>query len=147
MKEAEIMNSLSQAISRKIGKVGSLVRSKLTAAFAAEGLDLTAEMYSVLRCLWEKNGVNQQELSERSYKEKANLTKLIDQLEKRELVYREMNREDKRNKLIFLTPKANAIKSQVLKIAQKSVLVPESNIPEHKLRIAREVLDALLEHY
>ncbi|ANH82556.1 hypothetical protein A8C56_17645 [Niabella ginsenosidivorans] len=147
MKESEILNNLSRAISRKIGKLNSVIRTKLTAEFNAQGLDLTAEMYSVLRCLWEKNGVNQQELAEMSYKEKANLTKLIDHLERRGLVYREMNQADKRNKLIFLTPRANAIKGKVLRIAQKSVLVPESNIPEQKLRIAREVLDTLLEQY
>ncbi|HEY4785995.1 MAG TPA: MarR family transcriptional regulator [Bacteroidales bacterium] len=147
MDESEIFYELNSTISRKVSKLNGIIRSKLTAGFIACGFDLTAEMYSVLRCLWEKNGINQQELSAMSNKEKANLTKLIDNLEKRGLVHREMNTADRRNKLIFVTKKGLSIKDQVLNIAQEIILTPEQKISTEKLTITKEVLDTLLQSY
>ncbi|MDR6197708.1 MarR family transcriptional regulator [Siphonobacter sp. SORGH_AS_0500] len=72
-------------------------------------LDLTFEMLQVLSYLSDKEGVNQQEIANATVKDKASLTYLIDNLTGRELVYRQEDGQDRRNKLIFLTPKAKEL--------------------------------------
>ncbi len=56
--------------------------------FREHNIDLTFEMLQVLMHLWEREGVNQQELADLLLKDKASLTYLIDNLSKRKLVRR-----------------------------------------------------------
>lgn len=78
-------------------------------------VDMTFEMLQVMYCLWKEQGVSQQSLAEKTAKDKACLTNLINNLEKKNWVIRQEDTNDRRNKLIFLTPEgeemANRIKS------------------------------------
>lgn len=65
--------------------------------------DLTFEMFQVLTVLWRKNNINQQEIADRVQKNKASLTPLLDNLSKRNLVVRNEDPVDRRNKIISLT--------------------------------------------
>lgn len=76
------------------------------------GIDLTFEMMQILYCLWNNDGLNQQEIAHITAKEKASMTKLLDNLSKRGLLYRQEG-YDRRNKLIFLTPEGKALKKTV----------------------------------
>jgi DNA-binding MarR family transcriptional regulator len=75
-------------------------------------IDLTFEMMQILYCLWSKDGVNQQEIANSTAKDKASMTNLLDNLVKRNLVFRQEG-SDRRNKLIFLTPEGKAMKKKV----------------------------------
>jgi len=147
MNERQILEQLQNSISRKVVQLRNQIRNRLNIEFSNAGLDITSEMYSVLRCLWEQDGINQQTISEKSFKEKANLTKLLDNLQKREYVFREVDKIDKRNKRIFLTEQGKAIKKQVLALAEKHLLEIENAIDTEALIIAKEVLDQLILTY
>lgn len=66
-------------------------------------LDLTYEMVQVLAVLWRKGDMNQQEIADRVQKNKASLTSLLDNLAKRNLITRNEDPSDRRNKIISLT--------------------------------------------
>lgn len=78
-------------------------------------VDMTFEMLQIMHCLWKEQGVSQQSLAEKTAKDKACLTNLINNLEKKNWVIRQEDSNDRRNKLIFLTLEgeemANRIKS------------------------------------
>lgn len=82
--------------------------------FKSTGVDLTFEMAQVLNALAGKDGVNQQEIANATVKDKASLTYLIDNLSIRGLVYRQEDEADRRNKLIFLTPKGRQLLQDTL---------------------------------
>ncbi len=66
---------------------------------------ITFEMLQVLSSLWHEQGISQQILAERiAKKDKACLTNLMNNLEKKGYVYRKEDPADRRNKLVFLTP-------------------------------------------
>ena len=65
---------------------------------------ITFEMLQILSCLWHEQGITQQVLAERTAKDKACLTNLMNNLEKKGYVHRKEDPEDRRNKLVFLTP-------------------------------------------
>ena len=67
-------------------------------------VDMTFEMLQVMNCLWNKQGISQQSLAEKTAKDKACLTNLINNLEKKNWVIRKEGPSDRRNRLIFLTP-------------------------------------------
>lgn len=67
-------------------------------------ISITFEMLQVLSCLWREQGITQQVLAERTAKDKACLTNLMNNLEKKGYVCRKEGLQDRRNKLVFLTP-------------------------------------------
>ena len=64
---------------------------------------ITFEMLQVLSSLWHEQGISQQSLAEKTAKDKACLTNLINNLEKKNWVIRKEDSSDRRNRLIFLT--------------------------------------------
>jgi DNA-binding MarR family transcriptional regulator len=95
-----------QGVTRSIHEMRSFVRNKIK----EKGLDLTFEMVQILKSLWDKQHVNQQELANITMKDKASLTYLIDNLSKRGLVIRTEDKNDRRNKLISLTEEGIALR-------------------------------------
>ena len=70
-------------------------------------------MHQIMACLWKTDGIKQQELADRTLKDKASLTCLIDNLTKRKLVTRLEDAADRRSKLIFLTEKGKNLGKEV----------------------------------
>lgn len=80
-------------------------RQAITAILKDSYSDITFEMLQVLTCLWREQGISQQTLADRTVKDKASLTYLIANLEKKSMVCRVFASDDRRNKLVYLTPK------------------------------------------
>jgi DNA-binding MarR family transcriptional regulator len=95
------------------GKVSLAINRHLHRQFRQAGLDITPEQWSILLCLWNKDGVTQQDLCNATFKDKPSMTRLIDNLEKRYLVVRIPNKKDKRINMIHLTKKGKEIRSIV----------------------------------
>lgn len=72
-------------------------------------LDVTMEMLEVLYVLWNKDNVNQQEIVDKTNRNKASLTSLIDNLTNRGLVERKPDPTDRRNNLIVLTDRKSVV--------------------------------------
>jgi DNA-binding MarR family transcriptional regulator len=89
------------------------LRQFLQKKFRENNIDLTYEMQQVMACLWKADGIKQQELADRTLKDKASLTCLIHNLEKRKLVKRMDGHDDRRSKLIFLTAAGKKLGKQV----------------------------------
>lgn len=101
-------------LAREMGKAMTDLRNQLRRFIQVKmrehDIDLSFEMLEVLACLWQKNGVNQQEIADITLKDKSSMTYLIDNLTKRNLVKRVEDENDRRNKLIFLTDDAIKLK-------------------------------------
>lgn len=76
--------------------------------------EVSSGQWSVLRVLWESEGLSQVELADCMRVEKASLTGVLDVMEKRDLISRTRNPEDRRKVNIHLTPRARALKDKLL---------------------------------
>ena len=83
---------------------------------------MTFEMLQIMSCLWKAQGVSQQYLAEKTAKDKACLTNLINNLEKKGWVVRKEDPSDRRNRLVFLTIKGEQV-SETVKPLIKEVYV------------------------
>lgn len=90
-----------------------LLRQFIQKKFRENNIDITYEMQQVMACLWKTDGIKQQELADRTLKDKASLTCLIHNLEKRKLVKRMAGTDDRRSKLIFLTTEGKKLGKEV----------------------------------
>lgn len=74
---------------------------------------ITFEMLQILSSLWREQGITQQVLAERTAKDKACLTNLMNNLEKKGYVCRREDPSDRRNKLVYLTPEGERLQSHI----------------------------------
>lgn len=72
-------------------------------------LGITVEMLEVLMVLSRHNQMNQQQLADRVLKNKTNLTPILHKLSSKNLVQRNEDAVDRRNKLISLTDKGEKL--------------------------------------
>ena len=89
---------------------------------------ITFEMLQVLSCLWHEQGITQQALAERTAKDKACLTNLMNNLEKKGYVYRIEDSNDRRNKLVFLTAEGENFREQIRPILDQLYVYAEREI-------------------
>ena len=79
-----------------------------------EPLGLTLTHFFLLRHLWDRDGINQSELSERLATTAPATVATLDALEKRGLVKRVRDVDDRRVARIFLTARGRAMRSKLL---------------------------------
>jgi DNA-binding MarR family transcriptional regulator len=101
--------------------------------FREHGIDLSLEMLQVLVCLWEKEGVKQQEVADIVMKDKASLTLLIDNLARRNLVKRMEDPNDRRNKLVTLTCDGAALRHTIEPWIEEMYEMAGRDVPEQML--------------
>ncbi|PSL43387.1 MarR family transcriptional regulator [Chitinophaga niastensis] len=144
MKKPEIAARLRTNIARAVTKTHTAYRLRLLSVFMQAGVDITPDMYFILRYLWgEKDGCRQQELADKTDKDKASLTKLLDNLEKRSLVTRTMDEKDRRSKRVWLTAAGKKLKRIVYPLALSVVEMAEKGISKHDLQYAQTVLELI----
>lgn len=81
------------------------------------GINITPEQYLVLDILWDKQPLSQQNIADIIQKDKNSVTKIIDSLEKKNLVKRSMDKKDRRINQIELTEEADALKKTTTQVA------------------------------
>ena len=127
-----------------VGKVSTAINRTFLRAFALEGIDISTEQWSVLACLWKKDKVTQQALCSITSKDKPSMTRLIDKLEKRNLVTRVSDHNDRRINLIHLTQAGSALQKNATELVQKIVTKTLNNISEEEMNTARIVLKKIM---
>ena len=92
------------------GKASTAIARRLQKKFNTAGLNITIEQWSVLYHLWKKEGISQQEICNATFRDKPSITRLVDNLEKLNLVKRVASQNDRRINLIYLTKDAQKLK-------------------------------------
>jgi Transcriptional regulators len=141
---ASNISLLNNTISRSVSKLHNLIRNNIAVKFNEAGLDITLEMYVVLRDLWEQDGRNQQDLADKLNRDKASLTNIINNLEKRDLVIRKKNRKDSRSNYIFLTQKGKKLQNTVVPIVMNLLDEMQQHIPPEDVILTKKVLDSMI---
>ncbi|HLZ89955.1 MAG TPA: MarR family transcriptional regulator [Puia sp.] len=96
--------------------------------------EITYEMLQVLSVLWNKHQINQQEVANATQKNKASLTPLIDSLVRMGLITRSEDPDDRRNKIITLTPKGKEYRKKFSPMIEDIYEVVRGDISDAKLR-------------
>ena len=97
------------------------VARRLQKNFRNAGLDITIEQWSILYHLWKEDGLSQLELGNRTFRDKASTNRLIDNLEKQELVVRVASKEDRRINLVYLTDIAKPLQQITYELANQTM--------------------------
>ncbi|MEM6841440.1 MAG: MarR family transcriptional regulator [Bacteroidota bacterium] len=140
MKKVKIDNSLLALI----GQASRLLTNQITKSLAEH--QVTAEQWAILNSLWQQDGQTQQQLANLTHKNKASITHLIDNLEKRNLVQRVTHEQDRRNKMVCLTPGGIALKEPLTKVVKQTVKQLTKGLDKKELKNCRKTLKKLVEN-
>ena len=103
----------SRALILQMLRTRMAFRQALQRALKRNNVDMTFEMLQILSCLWQEQGVSQQVLAEKTAKDKACMTNLMANLEKKDWIVRQEDPNDRRNRLVYLTPAGEEMSNRV----------------------------------
>ena len=93
-----------------------LMKRKNHRAITEKGYEITMEQLVVLEVLITHGNMNMTELSNSAWKQNANITRIVDKLEKRKLVVRKSVEGDRRANLISVTDHGKQVFNNVIPI-------------------------------
>jgi len=128
------------------GKASTAIARRLQKKFNAANLNLTIEQWSVLYHLWKQDGISQQELCTASYRDKPSITRLVDNLEKLQLVKRVPSESDRRMNMIYLTKQAQKLQDQTMELANETLNEALEGVSPDRIDICREVLQIVYDN-
>ncbi|MDN5213039.1 MarR family transcriptional regulator [Fulvivirgaceae bacterium BMA12] len=137
---------LKNALGYIIRNVSLLLMNRINQNFLSEGFDITAEQLRVLVALWDQDEQSQIALGESVGKYKTSVTKLIDGLEKRNLIIRVPSKNDRRSNTIKLTKLGINIRSKLVPIIEKTLSEAQQGISPDELATCKKVLLAIGEN-
>ena len=128
------------------GKASTAISRRLQKNFKLNNVDITIEQWSVLYHLWKEDGMSQQALCDATFRDKPSITRLVDNLEKLELVKRVASKDDRRINMIYLTPEAQKMQEHTMEIANQTLNEALVGVTDEQIEIAKEVLQQVYEN-
>ena len=128
------------------GMATTAVARRLQKNFRNAGLEITIEQWSVLYHLWKEDGLSQQELGTRTFRDKASITRLIDNLEKLGLVTRVASASDRRINLVCLTDAAKPLQEQTYNLANQTMNEALQNISKDEIEVVKSVFQRVYDN-
>ncbi|MBU2699986.1 DNA-binding MarR family transcriptional regulator [Sporomusaceae bacterium BoRhaA] len=129
-------------IDDSLGYIISTVARKVNQYFSVsfQSFDITSEQWAVLNKLAEQDGISQRQLSERTEKDPNNITKILDQLEKKGWIKRAANPQDRRSFLINITENGRLLIKQVAPLEERLMSSLYASLSVDEIALLRKIL-------
>ena len=128
------------------GKASMAIARRLQKKFNTAELNLTIEQWGVLYHLWRQDGISQQELCNATFRDKPSITRLVDNLEKLQLVKRVPSESDRRINLIYLTKQSQKLQEYTMTLAEETLNEALESVPPERIEICKEVLQIVYDN-
>jgi len=134
---------LAESIGYKITNTAKLVTNRLNHNFKQNDLPVTNEQWSIMIRLWEKDGLTQNKLAVMTNRDSPSISRLINNMIKRDLVTRIAHPVDKRTNLIFLTTTGKKLQEAMIEQAQLTVNQISAGITKEEMTHFLKVLEKI----
>lgn len=124
----------------------SAIARRLQKNFRDASIDITIEQWSILYHLWKEDGLSQQELCNRTFRDKPSITRLLDNLEKQKLVKRIPSKEDRRINTVMLTEAAKALQDATINLANQTMDEALVGVSKDEIETVKNVLQKVYDN-
>ena len=138
--------SLDESLGFSVYRVHIQGINALRRAFQAAGYDVTPEQWGVLARLREEEGMNQARLGEKMLKDRHNITRILNLLEKRGYVERRPDEADKRVYRVYLTKAGRATQQVLAPIVLNHRKSTFKGLTQEDLRTMRKMLGRIVKN-
>ncbi|MEI6086453.1 MAG: MarR family transcriptional regulator [Bacteroidota bacterium] len=128
------------------GMASTAVARRLQKNFRNAGLEITIEQWSILYHLWKEDCLSQQELCNRTFRDKPSITRLIDNLEKQAMVIRMPSKSDRRINLVCLTDAAKQIQNLTIDLANQTMSEALVDVKREDIEIVKTVFQKVYDN-
>jgi DNA-binding MarR family transcriptional regulator len=128
------------------GMASTALARRLQRNFKLAGIEITIEQWSVLYHLWKEDGLSQQELCNRSFRDKPSITRLVDNLEKLKLVKRVASKNDRRINLVYLSEDAKKLQEETMNMANQTLNEALNGVSKEEIEMCKDVLHRVYEN-
>ena len=141
VKKIDFENSLGMAIKNSSKTLERALELEVRGLYG-----LSSGQWKAIIALSIQNGISQKDLAERIFVDGTTLVPIIDGMEKKGLVERRADPNDRRNNKIFLTAKSESLVEPIIEIILRIRKIVYKNIPEKDLEFARDILRKITEN-
>jgi DNA-binding MarR family transcriptional regulator len=138
---------LNQSLGYLINRTARRLKHELQQAFKTHGYDVTPEQWALLNLLWEKEGLSQVELADQTFKDKPNVTRMLDVLERKQLLFRQRDEADRRAFKVYLTEEGRSLKDKLVPLAIEILKRGQKNLTNEDLTYLREKLNTIYNNF
>jgi DNA-binding MarR family transcriptional regulator len=122
------------------------LKAALQRSFRENGYEITGEQWAIIRHLWEEDGLSQSEIAEKTYKDKPNITRMLDALEKKRLIFRQPDPRDRRKYCIYLTKEGKQLHERLSPLTQNLRERFTQNLPQDEIEFLRDALNKIYQN-
>ena len=108
---------LSKSIGYVVNVVANKMKFEMEQTFLKNGYDITAHQWMVLGIIYENEGISQNELAQKSNKDKTNIARIVDKLKSKGYIKRAQLENDRRVMNLFATKEGKEIREALSKLA------------------------------
>ena len=137
-KEERLISEIS--LGMLIGQIHRLSTKRFVQNSHKFGLDISMDQWLVLGPIWKNEGISQKGIAEYCQKDKTSVTKIINTLEKKNLVVRVPDQLDHRIKRIVLSNKGKELFHNVLPIMEQTRDELRSGVSDEEIDSLKAVL-------
>jgi len=135
--------TLEKSMGYIINKTAMKLKSELLKNFRSKGFNITTEQWAVLMCLKERDKKTQSEIAEKLIKDKTNLSRILDGMEKREWIVRHTHEKDRRSYRILITKKGKALVEKLIPIVRETNKISTAGLTTKDIRKLERIMTAI----
>ena len=126
-----------------VNRLSFLTRKTLSQRFEENQHSVSAEEWAILLILWSKGEQTPSALAEVTFRDRTTITRLIDQMVKKDMVTRMHDEKDRRRVLIKASDNGQALKRDLVPIAQNMISQASEGISPQDIEITVKTLSAM----
>ncbi|HNR14259.1 MAG TPA: MarR family winged helix-turn-helix transcriptional regulator [Thermodesulfobacteriota bacterium] len=135
--------TLDQNLGYLLSRTASLLDLMFQRTINEKGYSVTVHQWRIMQKLYDSNGLSQVELGTLLDKNGPNITRILDIMEKNDLICRNTDPKDRRKFVIHLTAKGREMKEKIAPLSRSSREKAFKNISQKDLKKFRDLLNLI----
>jgi DNA-binding MarR family transcriptional regulator len=132
--------NLNESLGFLISITNASMKAFFGRAIKKNGIEATVEQWGLLNIVKESPGIIQNDIAGKSMKDKTNVTRMLDLLEKNQYIERRNDRNDRRLYRIYITEKGESLLKELVPIALSTNEKATYGLRKDELKTFTEIL-------
>jgi DNA-binding MarR family transcriptional regulator len=137
---------LDKSLNFLVNKTAQKFKLELGRKLKQEGFDLSSDQWSVLLALEERDGPSQTELAQKLYKDRSNITRILDLMENLKLVERRRSPSDRREYNVFITQTGRDLVPSLKKVGDEVTNKALGDANDEELEVIKKFLNRVFDN-
>ncbi len=136
----------SRSFGFKVNRASRLIGQQISYNFKSHDYDVSLEHWRILLFLWKEDGQTQTSLASSTQKDEPSISRILNTMEKHNLVVRKRHPHDRRTNLIYLTEKGRNLQDGLMSMGSLTNAEATEGLSRDELAKCMKVLDKVADN-